>query len=376
MLSKKIKILMFIPSFKGGGAERVFLNLANFFARKTTEVLIITTDSIDYNLEFSDSIKIIKLKTTKLKGLGPGINTFINMVLYLFQVSKQLINIKPDIFFCTLTLSNVLGYLAHKIAMSKSKLVIRQANVMGHEKINKLLLYFLRKTFNNSSLIIANSLDTKESIEKFIYKKKHIEIIGNPIYNKKIEELKKSPIDEKLNGKIYILNVGTLTDQKNHKSLLRAFSYVRKTYDIDLVILGQGRLKDELKKISQMWNIEKNVHFIGFKQNPFPYYYHAQLFVLSSVYEGFGNVIVEALSVGTPVVSTACSGGPSFILENGKYGDLVSPNNDKDLARKIEYRLKNLNEYPATFLIERAKEFSIEKIGQDYLKLLKKISNK
>src|SRR5690606_26939837 len=140
-----------------------------------------------------------------------------------------------------------------------------------------------------------------------------------------------------------------------------------------LVILGEGPERINLTKQIFDLGLEQKVHLLGFIKNPYPYLKNANLFVLSSDYEGFGNVLVEALSVGTSVISTSCQGGPGYILNNGKYGKMVPVNDCELLADGISEVLKNPLEKDV--LINRAKDFSVDVVGEKYLSYLRTCAN-
>src|SRR5690606_12861321 len=130
----------------------------------------------------------------------------------------------------------------------------------------------------------------------------------------------------------------------------------------------EGILRESLQSQIKQLNLEEKVFMPGFVDAPKYFLKRAELFVLSSKWEGFGNVIVEALGVGTKVISTDCPSGPAEILENGKYGKLIPVGNPKELASAI---LEVLNEpNRPEFLIERAKDFSTEKIANEYINFI------
>ncbi len=164
-----------------------------------------------------------------------------------------------------------------------------------------------------------------------------------------------------------IIAVGRLVPQKDYPTLLRAFrEVVLEKGQARLVILGEGALLPELKSQAKALGIEEYVWFAGFVENPFAYIKRASVFVLSSVSEGFGNVLVEAMGLGVPVVSTNCSGGPAEILENGKWGQLVPIADVKALAQALNAVLdgKGIDGR------ERALDFSLNAVLDQYQALL------
>jgi glycosyltransferase involved in cell wall biosynthesis len=164
-----------------------------------------------------------------------------------------------------------------------------------------------------------------------------------------------------------ILTVGSFKDQKNHQLLLRSFSQMISA-EARLMLVGTGQSEVNLRALAADLGIADRVIFAGFHPDPTPFYMTADLFVLSSDYEGFGNVIVEAMACGTPVVSTDCPSGPAEILENGRYGRLVPVNNPSALATAMRVALAETPD--RAMLQKRAAEFSSAIAAQRYLDLL------
>lgn len=163
-----------------------------------------------------------------------------------------------------------------------------------------------------------------------------------------------------------ILSVGRFKPVKNHKLLLRAFANLASS--AQLMMLGNGQDEAALKALAKDLGIADRVIFPGFHADPTPFYQTADLFVLSSNYEGFGNVIVEALACGTPVVSTDCRSGPREILKEGAYGTLVAVNDERALATAMREALNT--KHDPERLKARARDFNVSLIADQYLKLL------
>lgn len=168
-------------------------------------------------------------------------------------------------------------------------------------------------------------------------------------------------------GRKRILTVGSLKSVKNHQLLLKAFAALPRDY-AQLMIVGQGEEEAKLRSLAQQLGIAEGVKFAGFQENPSGFYATADLFVLSSNHEGFGNVIVEALSFGLPVVSTDCPSGPAEILENGRWGRLVPVGDAGALARAMGEALEAPVDREA--LKRRAADFSPEIAARKYLEVL------
>ncbi|MDQ3143457.1 MAG: glycosyltransferase, partial [Pseudomonadota bacterium] len=165
-----------------------------------------------------------------------------------------------------------------------------------------------------------------------------------------------------------ILTVGSLKRQKNQALLIRALAEVVKLRPAALVILGEGELREPLEELAADLGIADHVSMPGFAPDPAPYFAAADLFVLSSDYEGFGNVIVEALHAGLPVVSTDCPSGPSEILGAGKYGTLVRCNDPEGLAAAMANALDRPIDGEAQK--QRAGDFAMDRAADRYLALL------
>jgi glycosyltransferase involved in cell wall biosynthesis len=198
-----------------------------------------------------------------------------------------------------------------------------------------------------------------------------IEVIYNPIVTPELSE----KLQESLNHPWFlpgqppvILGVGRLQKQKDFPTLIHAFAKVRQQQPLRLMILGEGSERSNLESLVQELGIAKDVVFPGFVANPYAYMAQAAVLVLSSAWEGFGNVLVEALAAGTPIVSTDCESGPAEILANGQYGKLVPVGNAEDMAKAIAAILEDTPD--GEVLKQRANEFSLEKALTKYGKLL------
>ena len=163
-----------------------------------------------------------------------------------------------------------------------------------------------------------------------------------------------------------ILGAGRLTEQKDFPTLIRAFALVRKKHPARLMILGEGEERSKLETLVQELGLEKEVSLPGFVDNPYKYMKRAAVFVLSSRWEGFPNVLVEAMALGTPVVSTDCPNGPAEILENGKWGELVPVGETQSLASAVLRTLDRVDVVRVKGAAERADQFRVESIIREY----------
>ncbi len=165
-----------------------------------------------------------------------------------------------------------------------------------------------------------------------------------------------------------ILGVGELCARKDFATLLRGYAQVRAQRPCRLVILGRGKLRDELQQLAADLHISEDVAFPGFVPDPYRYMAHASVFAFTSRWEGLGFVLIEALAVGTPVVSTDCPSGPREILENGTYGPLIAVGDAQGLAAALIQTLDR--PLPKQVLRRAAQPYEIESSTSDYLRAM------
>lgn len=217
-----------------------------------------------------------------------------------------------------------------------------------------------KKAYSKFNEVICVSQTVKEGIEKK-YNVKNARVLYNPINREKILKLSKEKIDDiNLSNKFKLISVGRLSEQKGYDRLLRVFKKLKNdVIDIELILVGNGDKYNELNKYIVENKLEKDVTLLGFKENPYKYVRASDLFVCSSISEGFSLVIGEAMAVGVPVVSVDCP-GPNEILDYGKYGKLVN-NSEEDLYNGIKEMINDrvLYEKYNNKSNERGKMFSI-----------------
>jgi glycosyltransferase involved in cell wall biosynthesis len=165
-----------------------------------------------------------------------------------------------------------------------------------------------------------------------------------------------------------LLGVGRLEPQKDFALLLRAFARIRRERAARLLILGEGRERPRLTQLAKALGVADSVDLPGFVPNPYAHMTRANLFVLSSRYEGLGNVVIEALACGCPVVSTDCPSGPAEVLDRGRYGRLVPVGDPAALAQAILAALEE--PVDRARLRGRAAQFSVERAARRYLELM------
>jgi glycosyltransferase involved in cell wall biosynthesis len=226
--------------------------------------------------------------------------------------------------------------------------------------------------FGRAAKVVAVSRGVKESlVEAARLAPGSIEVIHNPIRQSGSDQ--PDSADRALlqwwgEGAIKLIAIGSLKPQKDFPNLLRALRRVRESYEARLIVLGEGPERNNLEALAQSEGLAEAVRFPGFRAEPYPFLKQADLFVLSSQWEGLGNVITEALLCGCPVVATDCPSGPAELLDDGRYGTLVPVADPEALATAVTEALARPHD-PSPG-IARASQFGPEATARAYLQLL------
>lgn len=347
-----------------GGAARTLLNIINNLDRTKFSPILVTLDyNGDYEKDLKSDVPLIKLNTKRLKKS-------------IFPLAKVIRKEKVDIVFSTIPNYNTIAILANLISFTMAKNIVREADNLGGSFSTNIKLLSYGLLYKLSSQIVSLSEGVKENlVKRYKIKAKNIKVVYNPVDLNSIkqkvnngsiasEHLHLFEGDEKV-----IITAGRLVKQKDHETLLNAFAQVNRQVKSKLVILGEGPLKDTLIKQAEKLNIREKVFFIGFQSNPYVYFKHADLFVLTSIHEGFSHVVAEALATGVPVVSTDCKSGPAEVLDNGKYGLLCRVGDQQEIAEKMyEVLIFDRNQVHEVINngYKRAEYFDAGKIVKDY----------
>jgi glycosyltransferase involved in cell wall biosynthesis len=234
------------------------------------------------------------------------------------------------------------------------------------------MAHLVRKFYPAADAVIAVSTGIADDLKHVIgLNGTKVSIIHNPVITDAIAPLREAPADHPWftdGGPPIVIGVGRLTTQKGFDDLIRAFALVRARRAARLVILGTGRDHDQLTALVHELGLAEVVDLPGWVANPHAYMARANVFVLSSRYEGFGNVLVEALASGCPIVATDCVGGPADILEGGRFGHLVPVGDLEAMAEAILEALDAPADVDA--LRRRAMDFHVDRIVERYCEVL------
>jgi len=352
------------PNLNSGGAEKVAVNLANYYSSTGIDIkLLLLNKKGQYLTDLEKTIEIISLDTNILDG---------SKSFYVIKSLRSQFNrIRPkNVLSVVRNVNFLVGYSCYGL---KTNVVFREANTMHELNYYSYLryLYYInsyRLGYIRADKVIANSPDTKNDLVRFrICRSKKISVIPNPVVPDNISQLVSEDVDHPFfnNSNDVIINIGRLVEQKNQEMLIKAFAELSKKYsNLKLLILGEGYLKQKIDNKIHEYGLQNNVDVIPFRRNVYNYLARSKLFVLTSKWEGFGNVIVEALASGTPVVSTNCNGGPSYIIDSDKYGLLSNNESLESLVTTMEKALSK--KWDKEILKEKAMSYKISDMAKKY----------
>jgi len=332
-----------------GGAERMMVNILNHFSGNKDDVHLIIFKNIGTLKELlNENITIHDLGDLSVKKGMP-------------KCLKEIYSIKPSIVFSgighvNIALAPFLPFM--KRLLPQTRWISRETNIVSlqnqEEKYPKFFNFLYNKTYKNFDVIIAQSKDMKDDLElNFPSTSSKICLINNPIDIEKVKKLSDEIIDFTFSSSsINLISVGTLRYRKRHDLLLKALTLLPKIYT--LTIVGSGEEEKNLKAFTRSLGMESRVNFEGHQTNPYPYMKQSNLFVLTSEHEGFPNVLLEANSLGIPVVAFACPGGITEIIEEGINGNFVKNGDVEALARSIENTIEaKLDKEKVLYSVER-----------------------
>ena len=348
-MSKKILFLM--VDFNGGGAEGVFVQLANYFSSKYQVHFMVLKLSGPNLKKLNTNIKLIELKKN-------------SSIKSIFKINSYIKKNNIDIAIGTLAMAYALA-IANIFGSKKCKYISRIGSIISSNLsdlgfVKRFIMSLYQRVLNFSDIIITQSKSMDEDLKKYTNKKS--EVIYNPISSNKILSLAEEKTSIVLDSKYYnIVSVGRLAYEKDYKTAILSVAKLKKRYEnIKYYILGDGELKNELYRYSVSLDLKNDIIFTGHLNNPYPIMNNANVLLSTSLYEGFSNAILEALALNVPIVATDCPGGNKEIISNGENGFLAEVGNAKDIVDKLILVKKQKN-----YNIDVSK-FDINFIGKKY----------
>lgn len=357
-------ISLILNDLRGGGAERVSIDLARalaYFGHKIEFVLMCATG--DFLPEAEKEFSVVDLAAERMRSALPPIVRYLRV--------RQ-----PDAVLAIMWPLTVITPLAATLAGYHGPVVVSEHGILSSQydawgsahrivlRFSTSIAYRLATASVGVSRGVAADMARLACLDRLA-----VAVIHNPV---RFLPRPKPSVREAAEATWNttgprILTVGAMKPVKNHALLLRAFAKLQKA-DARLMLVGQGQTEAALRTVVKELGIVDRVLFAGFQADPAPFYASADLFVLSSDHEGFGNVIVEAMSFGLPIVSTDCPSGPAEILEHGRWGWLVPVGDAAALAHAMDEALSVRVDHEA--LKRRSLDFAPEIAARKYLDLL------
>ncbi len=351
-------IAIYLRTIFDCGVDRVMINLARGFVKHGLKVDLVL-NSVGGRLlsQFPPEVRIVDLKAPRLLTSMPDVIGYLRRE-------------KPLALLSSGHYVNEVALWAKSLALTSTRLVVSEHNVLSlnakltnHERWSPLLAKLF---YNWADGIVAVSQGVAQDLVQITnLPRSRIRVIYNPIVTPELLDKSQESPDHpwfKEGEPPVILGVGRLEPQKDFPNLIRAFARVRQMQPARLIILGSGKEKSKLNALIRELGLEKDVALLGFVNNPYAYIAKAAIFALSSAWEGLPTVIIEAMALGTPVVSTNCESGPAEILAEGKYGSLVPVGDSKAMAEAILRVLSgNSQTVDSAWLEQFTQETAIEK---------------
>ncbi|MCC4270430.1 glycosyltransferase [Marinobacter nauticus] len=348
----------FLPELAAGGAERVFITISGALAERGHRVdLLLARECGPLLSDVHPKVTIVPLTNCT-----PGSSSLRLGLQSLWGLSRYLRKQKPDTLFSTLTGANLVAILANMLAGKPTKLFVREASTLANVK-SRLRLNLMRFLYPGADGIIAlTDFMGQEMTEKLKLHNCNIHIVGNPVDYQRIQKLaRQEPISETKRYRPYIVVVGRLSPPKDITTAISALAHLRQTNkSIDLVVVGEGPLRDTLLAHAKDCGVENHVHFVGFQKNPYPWIASAEVFLLSSKWEGYPNVLFEALSLGKPIVATTYDPSIRKLLPKTQKIIMTPKESHKDFSTAISRLLQNAQKNDKDLIItklEKALEY-------------------
>ena len=333
-MSSSRKITFLISTLSGGGAEGVCVGIANTFVENGWQVnlIVLNLNNEAYLNRLSKKVNLVVLNVQHARFSA------ISLIKYIYKY-------KTNLFLVFNYELSVVLVLLRLIFRLKIKIISRNISTFSAKMIQfyQLSLWdrfivapLIKNFYHNVDYLINQSNGMRDDIIS-IYPKlsKKTEVIFNPIPNQLIDYANKNDLS-KIKKENYLLCIGRLEKIKGFHHAIEAFAGIVKKYPyLRLKVVGKGSEESNLKQIAKNHSVEDKVDFEGFKSEIIPYYLKARVTILPSLYEGYPNVLIESISMNTPVIAFDCPSGPNEIIIDGRNGYLVKNQDVNDLRKKM-----------------------------------------
>ena len=359
------RLAIFVPSMRGGGAERAMLKLARGIADRGYIVdLVLAQAEGPYLAEVPQAVQVVDLKASRV------LNSLPALVRYLRRE-------RPLAMLSAMSHANIIALWARRLPGIVTRVVVSERDTLSRSVQNepsrrgRLMPKLIRRFYPWADGIVAVSNGVAADLAQVTsIPRQRIQVIYNPVVTPDFQQKARATLNHpwfKPGEPPVLLAVGRLTMQKDFLMLIQAFAQVRKLRPARLLILGEGEERPKLEAQVKQLGLEGDVKLPGFVANPYPYMARASLFVLSSKWEGLPGVLIEALYCGALLISTDCPSGPREILAGGQYGQLVPVGYVAAMAQAIETTLAGKTPRPSD---DSWRPFELETAVSKYVSLL------
>ncbi len=358
-------IAFFLPSVRGGGAQRVIVNLAQGITERglPVDLVLSVADGVFLN-QLPPAARVVDLRAPRLlRSLGP--------------LTGYLRRERPRVLVSSMTHANLIALWAAKLARRGTPVVATVHNTMSQSTgVNGRVAAWLGSNLLRSfypwaaSIVAVSRGAADDLIRTSGLPDAQVHVVYNPVITPSLLAQAAQPPDHPWfdGGQVpVILGVGRLTRQKDFPTLLRAFARYRRERAGRLVILGEGEDRPILEALVAELGLAQDVALPGFRDNAMSYMARSALFVLSSAWEGLPTVLIEALAVGTRVVSTDCPSGPREILQEGRLGALVPVGDETALAAAM---VEAVDREPGNIPLDALTPFTRDAAVDHYLQVI------
>jgi glycosyltransferase involved in cell wall biosynthesis len=368
-------LAIYLHDMAGGGVERMRLALLPLFqaAGYETELLLHRRQG-ELLQRVPANVRIVELG-----GRSRVSSTALDTIPLVHYLRSK----KPNVLLSSFSHNNLVAMAARAIAGTPTRVIACEHNSLADEISerggwrNKIVPFLYRRMWKLADGFVGVSEGVAENLATHTgIPRDRIAVIYNPVIDDEFAARSSEPIShpwlEDGQTPVFVA-VGRLTQQKDYPTLLRAFSLYRKSAKGRLLILGDGPLRAELQAACQNILGGNDIAFLGFVPNPLPLIAKANALVLTSRFEGFGNVLVEALGCGTPAIATNCPSGPAEILANGRFGALLPVGDAQAIAAAMGADLRA--RWPPAILRKRAQNFSASSAAAKYVSIFEHRAN-
>lgn len=360
---KPFLLAFFIHDLRSGGAEKNIVRLVNGVAARGIETdLVVINKTGPYLDDLDPRVRVVELAQTRT-AMAP------------FGLSRYLDARRPDALISSLTHVNIAAILGRSLARHKPRLVVTERNQFTRNRplkrgLVRLCYALVPHLYRQADVVGAVAEGVRDDLARATgLSSAEIAVLHNPVVSDELfaragEEPHHPWLTEPRSTPV-ILGVGRLTRQKNFSLLIRAFAELRRRRNARLIILGEGELRQDLLDEASTLGVLDDVDLPGFHRNPFAHMRQADVFALSSDWEGLPTVLIEALACGVPVVATDCESGTREILRGGQFGRIVPIDDVAAMTRALEAALDRRGDTRA--LVDRSLAFNLDNAVSRYL---------